>query len=192
VSRENYAPHARVGHDESDANHEFEAGTPFNILKSKAKNVKENIIYRKIRTGEEDEVFNLVKAGFDEYVLSDLAEEGANEFFRAAREMIYVKPAAHLIMVAESKSGIIGMIDIRDANHICLFFIVKKFQNRGIGRRLLERATAECIKNNSHEIEVNSSLFAVQIYKKLGFVQVRPEQLLNGIRFVPMVKTLRK
>ena len=30
------------------------------------------------------------------------------------------------------------------------------------------------------------------IYKKLGFVQTKPEQLLNGIRFVPMVKNLRR
>lgn len=154
--------------------------------------MKEKIIYRKIRTGEEDEVFNLVKSGFDEYVLSDLTEEGANEFFRAAREMIYDKPTAHFIMVAESKNGIIGMIDIRDNNHICLFFVAREFQDRGIGRSLLERATAECSENNSLEIEVNSSLFAVQIYKKLGFVQTKPEQLLNGIRFVPMIKTLRR
>lgn len=153
--------------------------------------MRREIEYRKIRAGEEDEVFDLVKAGFDEYVSPDLTEEGINEFFRAAREMIYGKPTAHCIMVAESKNGIVGMIDIKDNNHICLFFIAKEFHGRGIGRELLEQATAECIRNNNQEIEVNSSLFAVQIYKKLGFVQTKPEQVLNGIRFVPMVKMLR-
>lgn len=46
--------------------------------------MKEDIIYRKIRAGDEDELFALVKAGFDEYVRPDVTEEGANEFFRAA------------------------------------------------------------------------------------------------------------
>jgi GNAT superfamily N-acetyltransferase len=162
------------------------------MSKSKAKNAQETIIYRKIRTGDEDSVFYLVRAGFDEYVRPDLTDEGISEFFRAAREMIYDKPTAHLIMVAESKNGIIGLIDIRDNNHICLFFIARDFQGRGIGRSLLDRATAECIENSSTEIEVNSSLYAVPIYKRLGFVQTKSEQLVNGIRFVPMAKSLRR
>lgn len=156
--------------------------------------MKEKITYRKISPGDEDEVFALVKAGFDEYVRPDVTEEGADEFFRAAREMIYGKPASHFIIVAESKSGIAGMIDVRDYNHICLFFVAGALQGGGIGRGLLERAIAECVENyrNIPEIEVNSSLFAVQIYKKLGFVQTEREQILNGIRFVPMVKTIRR
>lgn len=63
-------------------------------------------------------------------------------------------------------------------------------RNKGIGRGLLERASAECIKNGSGKIDVNSSLFAVEIYQKLGFARTKPEQLLNGIRFVPMAKAL--
>lgn len=67
---------------------------------------------------EANQVFDLVKAGFDEYVCPDLTEEGAKEFFRAAREMIYDRPVAHFITVAEATNGIIGMIDVRGNNHI--------------------------------------------------------------------------
>ncbi len=76
--------------------------------------MKADIIYRKMRDGEMDQVFDLVKSGFDEFVLPDLTEEGVKEFFRAAREMIYDRPAAHFILVAKSRSGIskeiIGML----------------------------------------------------------------------------------
>ncbi len=153
-----------------------------------------DIIYRKMRAGEESPVFGLVKAGFEEYVLPDVTPEGAKEFFRAAREMIYDRPDRHFILVAESKSAISGMIDVRDNNHICLFFVAKAFQCRGIGRRLLEQAIAECFGEDrrASEIEVNASLFAAPIYKRLGFLQSKPEQLVNGIRFVPMCKPFRK
>lgn len=155
---------------------------------------KEDVIYRKMRSGEESQVFDLVNAGFDEYVLPDVTPEGAKEFFRAAREMIHDRPPGHFILVAESKGGIKGMIDARNNRHICLFFVAKAFQGKGIGRGLLEQAAAECVRNDPgvSEIEVNSSLFAVKIYKKLGFTESNHEQLVNGIRFVSLSKPLRK
>jgi GNAT superfamily N-acetyltransferase len=152
--------------------------------------MKPDITCIKMRRGEEGEVFELVKAGFNEYVLPDVTEEGAQEFFRAAREMIYNRPARHFILVAESKSGITGMIDVRDDFHISLFFVKKAFQNRGIGRTLLERAISECFARSPEvsKIEANSSLYSAPIYRKMGFIELNGEQLVSGIRFVPMVK----
>jgi GNAT superfamily N-acetyltransferase len=154
----------------------------------------ENIIYRKMINDEANQVVDLVKTSFDEYVRSDLTEEGTKEFYRAACEMIYDRPAAHFIIVAESARRIIGMTDIRDNNHICSFYVAREFHGKGIGRGLLERAIVECLSNNPNilTIDVNSSLFAVHAYKKLGFLQTKAEQLVNGIRFVPMSKTLRE
>lgn len=150
------------------------------------------VIYREMRHGEEGMVFELVKAGFDEYVLPDVTEEGAKEFFRAAREMIYDRPTGHFILVAESGETISGMIEVRDNCHICLFFVAGKFQRKGIGRGLLEHAIAECRADpEASEMKVNASLYAVPIYRKLGFRQVNPEQFVNGIRFVPMVRPIR-
>ena len=40
------------------------------------------------------------------------------------------------------------------------------------------------------KIDVNSSLWAVPAYEKLGFKQMGPQQELKGIHFVPMVKEL--
>jgi GNAT superfamily N-acetyltransferase len=156
--------------------------------------MQKNILYREMRDSEKNQVSALVKSGFDKFVLSDVTEEGAEEFFRAAREMIYERPAGHFILVAEAKNRIAGMIDVRNNNHICLFFVAKAFQRQGIGRGLLEQAIAACIRNDPTvaEIDVHSSLFAVQAYQRLGFIQSKPEQVVNGIRFAPMMKPLRK
>ncbi len=151
-----------------------------------------DVLYRQMRSGEEDQVFDLVKAGFDEFVLPNITQEGATEFFRAAREIIYDRPVSHFILVAETKNVIAGMIDVRTGGHICLFFVAKPYQHRGIGRGLLEQAIAECVANDpkSTKMDVHSSVFAVAAYKKLGFIQTKPEQMANGIRFVPMAKAL--
>ncbi len=152
------------------------------------------ILYRPMRDGEAVEVFNLVKAGFDEYVRPDMTEEGAKEFFRAAHQMIYDRSAEHVILVAQSTAGLVGMIDVRAHNHICLFFTAKAHQRKGVGRRLLELAIKECFSRSPEgsNIDVHSSPYAVPIYEKLGFVAFKPEQLVNGIRFVPMSRPLNK
>src|SRR5271157_2946933 len=151
------------------------------------------ITYRHMVAGEEREVFELVRAGFDGYVRTDLTDEGVSEFFRAAHEMIYHRPISHLIAVAESPTAIAGMIDIRDNSHICLFFVAEPFHRKGIGRDLLEWAIEWCLSSDQkiRAVDVNSSLFAVPAYRRLGFEQTKPEQLVSGIKFVPMSKTLR-
>lgn len=40
-------------------------------------------------------------------------------------------------------------------------------------------------KGFSH-VTVNSSAYAVPVYQHLGFVVMRPEQCVSGIRFTPM------
>jgi GNAT superfamily N-acetyltransferase len=152
------------------------------------------ITIREMLEKESSKVFELVKAGFDEFVKPDLTEEGTSEFFRAAQNFIFDKPNNHFIFVANFENAIIGMIDVRDNNHICLFFVDKKFQKEGVGRKLLEQALSKCISQapEIRSIDINSSTFAVNAYERLGFVQTQEEQLANGIRFVPMVKTIRE
>ena len=67
--------------------------------------------------------------------------------------------------------------------HICCFFVKAQYQGQGIGRELWE-----FLKENSSSpcITVNSSPYAVPIYRKLGFVDTDTEQLSDGMRYTPM------
>ncbi|MBF0432433.1 MAG: GNAT family N-acetyltransferase [Fibrobacteria bacterium] len=153
----------------------------------------EKIDIRKMLVEEASQVFKIVKTGFDHFVKQDLTEEGTKEFFRAAQKFIYDRPDNHFIFVAHSENQIIGMIDIRDDNHICLFFVNKKFQKKGVGRSLIEKAILKIVSDipQISSLDVNSSTYAVNVYEKLGFIKTDEEQIINGIRFVPMIKTIQ-
>lgn len=68
-------------------------------------------------------------------------------------------------------------------NHIALFFVDGKYQERGIGRQLFGAVRA---KHPLAKMTVHSSPYAVPIYHKLGFRDTDTEQVVNDLRFTPM------
>lgn len=82
------------------------------------------------------------------------------------------------------------MIATRNENtHMALFFVKDEYQVKGIGRKLYEY-----IKQLSKEenITVNSSPYALNIYKRLGFIPTSQEQITNGMRYTPMKTLIKK
>ena len=87
---------------------------------------------------------------------------------------------------------IIGMIATKKSNHISLLFVDKKYHRQGIARSLYQKLIEDCSKiDDISEISVNSSLYAVEAYKRLGFMATDTEQQKNGICFVPMKHKFR-
>lgn len=83
----------------------------------------------------------------------------------------------------------VGYMEIRSCcTHICLLFVKKEYQRRGIARKLLELAVTECRARGARAgfLDVNSSPYAVPVYEKLGFVKTGDEMTVKGIRFTPM------
>ena len=82
----------------------------------------------------------------------------------------------------------VGIIATRNkGSHIALFFVEGKYHRQGIGRKLFNGI----LENNSYsKITVNSSLYAADVYHKLGFCDIYcdiyTEQVINGVRFIPM------
>ena len=72
--------------------------------------------------------------------------------------------------------------------HICLFFVEKVSQGKGIGKELMRVV----VNNNENSyITVNSSRYGVPIYEKLGFVKMEEEKERDGLRFTPMKLILK-
>lgn len=45
---------------------------------------------------------------------------------------------------------------------------------------------------SSGRMTVNASPYAIPVYRKLGFIDIDVEQVINGIRFTPMVYEIKK
>ena len=72
--------------------------------------------------------------------------------------------------------------------HICLFFVDKVSQGKGIGKELMRVVVND---NENSYITVNSSRYGVPIYEKLGFVKMEEEKERDGLKFTPMKLILK-
>jgi len=141
-----------------------------------------------MKPGEEAKVCDLVAEAFNEFIAPGYTDEGVLRFYMYANPetMAERQGLDHFCMVAELDGRIIGMIEMRNCNHISLFFV--KERRKGIARDLLEHAIEECRgkKPGLKELTVHSSPYAVPVYERLGFTPTDEERIENGIVYVPM------
>jgi ribosomal protein S18 acetylase RimI-like enzyme len=158
--------------------------------------MEDAIIYRPMNPNEVNDVGGLVSRVFSEFVAPEYSLEGIQEFQR------YIQPAAflarlqanHFSLISVERDKIVGMIEVRNHNHISLLFVAPEFHRCGIAKELWHRALQICQATRPEltEISVNSSSYAVPIYEKFGFHQSGDRQIRNGIAFIPMVLKLSK
>ena len=98
----------------------------------------------------------------------------------------------HFVIIAVRGDVLIGMIEMRENNHVSLLFVAEDFQRQGVSRVLLEEATmhARSLGAELERITVNSSRYGVPVYEALGFRQTGPERTVNGIAFIPLAKRI--
>ncbi len=153
------------------------------------------ILYAPMRKGEERAVMEVVHSTFDAFVAPAYSEEGVKTFRDFANEDALRERcnSGAFVFTARNEDALVGVIEVRQCRHVSLFFVDSAFQGRGVGRQLLALSLEECRKRNREvrEITVNASPNAVEAYRKMGFFPQKEEQQLSGIRFVPMVLSLK-
>lgn len=117
--------------------------------------------------------------------------EGAEEFFaRVTPQVIrgHLESPEYAYLVADEEDGALaGVVGIRGNSHLFHLFIDPAHQGCGLSRRLWEMAMDAAIRaGNPGEFTVNSSLYAVPIYERYGFVATGPRMEMHGIAWVPM------
>jgi GNAT superfamily N-acetyltransferase len=152
--------------------------------------MENQLTFRLMNPGEEENVIDIVSSVFDEFVAPQDSAEGIAEFYKYVnvKTLIERSKINHFTIIAEQSDEVLGVIEIRNDNHISLFFIKRPFQRKGIGRQLLHRVIDVCYRNNPglQKITVHATPNAVQAYEKMGFVIEDIEQCVNGIKYVPM------
>lgn len=78
---------------------------------------------------------------------------------------------------------LVGTLCMGAPQHIGGFFVDAAYHRRGIGRRLFQAMRQDYARQ---VFTVNSSPYAEEVYRHLGFTQTDREQTVDGLRFTPM------
>ena len=99
----------------------------------------------------------------------------------------YLSSPDYAYLVAEEDGALAGVIGIRENRHLFHLFVAAAFQGRGLSRRLWETARDAALRaGNPGEFTVNSSMYAVPVYERFGFVPTDPRVEQHGIAWLPM------
>lgn len=144
--------------------------------------------------GEEKAVCGMVHRVFDDSVAALYSKRGDRSFKKYCdpEEMSDRVHTDHFVLLSLADGSIVGMIEMRRHRHISLLFVDPEFQGKGIGGELLRKAVELCRLTDPQlrELTVNSSPNALGAYERMGFVSTGGEQVISGVRFIPMKKIL--
>jgi GNAT superfamily N-acetyltransferase len=153
--------------------------------------MENDVILDEMKINEISSVSNMINNVFDEFVGVDYSENGKKTF------KDYITPKNILercnngtshFYIAKCINEIIGILEIRNRDHISLFFVKKEFHGKGIGKILLDNYKKKLNQDNNEikTVTVNSSFFAERIYSKMGFIKTDEIQDRDGIKYISM------
>ena len=124
---------------------------------------------------------DLVRQVFCRFEAPEYSQEGIDEFQRTLENMDALR---HMPFYGAFHGGeLVGVLAMRKPQHISLFFVKEVWHRQGVGRLLFDAMRRDYA---DQVFTVNSSPYAVKVYRHLGFVPMNTEQLTNGIRYTPM------
>lgn len=93
------------------------------------------------------------------------------------------------MMVALDGETVIGAGSIRSRNHLSLLFVEEAYHRRGVGSAILMKLCDYLEKEAGERfMSLKAAPYAVDFYRKLGFMVIRPEEEYSGIRVTSMEK----
>jgi GNAT superfamily N-acetyltransferase len=144
---------------------------------------------REAKVNDIPAISDLIRPLVKKYIACEFSAEGAHNLLLsidpdAIRGYFEVGYQYH---VAEENGVLAGVVAVRDNRHLYHLFVADAFSRQGLARRLWQVAHDACRDaGNVGEYTVNSSNFAVEMYRKFGFVETGPPETRNGVRYVPM------
>jgi GNAT superfamily N-acetyltransferase len=134
-------------------------------------------------------------ASFQPTLTLDPSGVGAEQYLASvseAAERQYLESPRYTYFVTEHEGRVVGFIAMRDRTHLFHLFVAAEYQGRGIASRLWRQARGHAVQPGEPSVfTVNSSLNAVVVYERLGFVPSGAEVQAHGIAFLPMRLALR-
>ena len=131
-----------------------------------------------------DECLDLVWEVFSEFEVPVFPPEGGPEYKRIIEETREKKNICFYSAIHNGK--VVGVLGMRENNHIGYFYVNKNYHRLGIGKDLFNLMQKDY---DIKEFTVNAAPYGIPIYTRLGFVPTDTEKNVNGVIFTPMKYT---
>jgi GNAT superfamily N-acetyltransferase len=134
-------------------------------------------------------ISELIRPLAERYIAHEFSPEGAANLLASmeTEAICGYFESGYEYHVAEEEGELVGVVGVRDNSHLYHLFVADESRGRGVARRLWQVARDACRRAGSAgEFTVNSSRFAVGMYRKLGFVEIGPPETKDGVTAIPM------
>ena len=170
----------------------------------KHKTESDQINIRLYQTSDAEVVGRLIAETYSEYNLSFLSVDERAPYLgpfqhsdsqeKNHKEDIEQVIQAPMVFIAEIESKVVGVLR-GSRGRLHSLFVLGAYHNRGVGRHLVERFEEECRSLGAEKITLQSSLYAVPFYQRMGYKKstgVRAGRSFDGEGFLsqPMKKML--
>lgn len=154
----------------------------------------DEIVIRKAEMADWEETMAMIWKTFMKFEAADYGTEGTGNFRNFISDpmlrRMFLLGSYHMF-VATHLDTIVGMVSLRDKNHISLLFVDEAYHKKGIGRRLIDTIGAFSKEEyGKEEITVNAAPYGFGFYRKVGFRSVSPLLTNGGIKYTSMKKEI--
>ena len=134
-------------------------------------------------------ISNLITPLAETSIAHEYSDEGAQNLLSSMTpEAIegYLQ-AGYRYHVAEDAGRLMGVVGVRDNRHLYHLFVAEQYQGQGLAKELWNVAKETCLEaGNPGEFTVNSSRFALEMYRKFGFTESGLSENKQGVIYFPM------
>ncbi|NLG04090.1 MAG: GNAT family N-acetyltransferase [Clostridia bacterium] len=148
-----------------------------------------NFEIRSLKATEWKPAMQLVWEIFNQYEAPEYSNEGIQSFRNFIEDPKLEKmflSGQYYTFGAFFGDELIGVIGIRNENHVSLLFVKSEYHRQGVGRALLNYAFDYIHDFGIYTFTVNAAPYATDFYHKIGFKDMNKEISTDGIRFTPM------
>ncbi len=128
---------------------------------------------------------------FLRYEAAEYEPEGVSNFYEFINDdflyKMYRQGEYRVFGCYQDDTDLLGIISLRNGNHISLLFVDENHHHQGIAASLIRYLCDYLIDCGGQEfVTVNSSPYAIGFYHRMGFTDTGEEVCSEGISYTPM------
>lgn len=157
--------------------------------------MKNNLDIRKATLADAENVSQFICRLSKKYITPEFSAEGQKCLLEsmtpdAIRQYMQT---GYRYRVVEAHGKLIGVVAIKDNSHLYHLFVDDEHHQKGIAGSLWQAAMEDCLsRGNPGEFTVNSSSYALGVYKRFGFIIQGVPELKDGVIYTPMKLDIRR